>query len=250
MPAKSKTMDLSVLQSDVDAISALVRSIGANHKKIADLTDALETDKKTLASYSESVFWKDMGTEVSPEGDLILNQEVPLVYGNHEFDAGKMLRITAGFKVGKRELGCIDGVDAETAIPKLFGDATDKVFDCVDEAVVVSTPEQLSDNFYRRPELFDLVLRDNIKPEVMTEMKRAFPKAFDIVVRDKETYKRVYPDQVESKVNVTTKSGFLEAVGKLPAPILKRAKACIIGLLKENITIAVNVGNTSKASSR
>jgi hypothetical protein len=66
------------------------------------------------------------------------------------------------------------------------------------------------------------------------------------VVRDRETYKRVYPEQVEEKKVITTKSGFIEALGKLPPAILRKAKACIVGLLKDNVSFAVNVGNTSK----
>jgi hypothetical protein len=246
MASKAKTMDLSVLRDQFDSVQTLTKAIGINHKKIADLTDEMERDKSVLAKFSESMFWKDMGTEESEAGDMVLTQEIPEVFGNHEYDAGKSLRISVNAKVGKRDVGRVDGVDADIALPNLFGDAFPKCFDIDDEMVVTSSPEQLSANFYRRPELFNLTLRDDIKPEVMVEMKRAFPKAFDLLVRDKETYKRVYPDQVEGKQIITTKSGFLEQLGKLPPAILKKAKACIIGLLKENVTFAVNVGNTSK----
>jgi len=246
MAARAKTMDLAVLQDKVDVVTLLVKSIGSAHKKIADLTDELDIDKRILADFSSSMFWKDMGVEEAEAGNMALNQMIPEVYGNHEYDAGKMLRISVNAKMGKRDVGKVDGVDADVALPTLFGDAYPKCFDEDDELVVMSSPEQMSANFYRRPELFNLVLRDDIKPDVMVEMKRAFPKAFDFVVRDRETYKRVYPDQVEEKKIITTKSGFIEVLGKLPPAILKKAKACIVGLLKDNVTFAVNVGNTSK----
>jgi len=246
MAAKAKSMDLSVLQENFDTVNLLLKSIGGAHKKIADLTDELEQSKSTLSQFSSGVFWKDMGTEESESGDMILNQATPEVYGNHEYDAGKMLRISVNAKVGKRDVGRVDGVDADVALPSLFGDAFEKCFDVGDELVIMSSPEQMSANFYTRPELFNLVLRDDIKPEQMTEMKRAFPKAFDLVVRDRETYKRVYPAQVEETQVITTKSGFIEQIGKLPPAILRKAKACIIGLLKDNVTFAVNVGQTSK----
>jgi hypothetical protein len=247
MAARAKTMDLSVLQDKSDAVSALVKAIGSSHKKIADLTDELEKDKSNLAKFSTEIFWKDLGVEESAVGEMVLNQEIPVVYGNHEYDAGRMLRVSVNAKVGKRDIGRVDGEDAEIALPKLFGDSFTKCFDASDEDVIVSTPAQMSDNFYRRPELFNLVLRGDLKPEMLVDMKKAFPKAFDLVVNDRETYKRVYPEQVMSQKVITTKSGFLEVLGKLPPAILKRAKACIVGILKENVTFAVNVGQTSKS---
>lgn len=58
----------------------------------------------------------------------------------------------------------------------------------------------------------------------------------------------IVQDSQGSKFKVSL-TGILQSCGMkkfLPPAILKKAKACIIGLLKDNVTFAVNVGNTSK----
>lgn len=246
MAAKSKALNADCFDPKTwETVNSLIKAISTAHKKIADLTDSIDLYKKDLKVHGESIFWKELGVTVDKTTapyQYMVNGTVPNVYGNLECDAGKhRISITGTVKSGVVEE--VDGQPSLTALPKMFEDTVPKLFNTV--YTVTATPEQQSAQFYNgHPELFQLILKDDVKPETLQEIKRAFPKAFDLEVADSNAYATVYPDLVLKEFQV--KNGFLENFGKLADEIRQKAKSFFVGYIQKTLNFNVVVGPTAK----
>lgn len=214
-------------------ISKLVYDIKKRHTLVALESAELEKDKDRLKGFSEEKFFRD-----------ILKQE-PEVSTAYEFTTPEGV-VKNSFRFKSKPIVEINKKPAFDVLKGVFGSSAEDLFKTVDEIEITSDETEKFRQFGEHPHLFSATLRQDLSDDQLKLLVKGYPELFNISVKAKEEYARLYPGSVKKTVEVHAQKGFLEAVAKLPADVKKKARKFLTGFLKPAVSSAVSCSNGKK----
>ena len=237
MKAPSKSIEATAI--DIDKAVTLNGEVNSLSVELKTKKDELKEITDAIKKESLGHFQADMG----PIGE----ETQPQLYGNHEYISGNSL-VTVNYKMkaGGMTISKFGPMDACDVLPKVVGADYPKLF--TERKVLTTTVKELEDLAKTRPDLVAYSLDPSALPEAaLTLIKNQWPDAFSIHVADEATYIDEVPTALVH-TEVTTSTGFLAKVAKLPDDVQLKLRDFTRKVVETVTTSAVKYGN--RASSK
>lgn len=233
MSAKLIDQNAGLSDEDYARAEGLVVSIKQRHTTVTQETDKINAEKKELVEISTGLFFED------------LENEQPGIFGNHEYHTNDGT-VRINFKVRTASMDQINDQPAKHVLESEFGRYYPKLFN-EDVARTVSADQPtLRKQAQGTPNLFDVRLKP-LQPADLMKLVEEHPDWVELGVPDVEAYQKAYPGDVAEHATVRVKNGFLEALSKVPIPLLQKAREFLKTFLKPALQPAVVCGNRSQA---
>ena len=214
------------------------RRLASSIKKRAILVslekERLDTDKDKLKKYSVEQFYADLAGVT------------PVVVTNHEYHGTHGI-VTVNFKVSQSPKREYNGQPADRQLKELAGDSYAALFTEITSPEVRVEQSVLIEQAQEKPELFALLLKDELTAEQRKTVLNAHPEMFEVLVPDTTRYADTYPDCVTHPVDVVPQPNFLDKVSALPQAVKAKMKEFLRMFLSSALMPAVLTKDSAKS---
>ena len=213
---------------------------------VNDLSIKLKSSKATLTTKTKELSEASLKIFNTDIGDFT-DDRAPDIYGNHEYQCGsRLINVNFKTKSGGFTLHEISGHKACDLLPKMLGDKDyKKLFK--ETPNIKDDESKLNKVFLSRPDLIGQRLNSSaLPPDAMKDLIRKYPNAFTPYIIDSAAY-IAEVDGVEVTTEVTTASGFIGKVEKLPEEPRQKMRNLFRKIFNEVVTVAVKCGNKASA---
>ena len=194
----------------------------------------LDKATKDLTAESVKIFETDMGQ--------VAEDKTPDVFGNHEYIVGqRVVNVNFKMKSGGFSMREISGHKACDILPKVLGDEEyKKLF--IETEIIEEDDAKLIDVQGHRPDLVGYRLIGELPEDEIAVLAGKYPVLFKPYIKDKKKYiEEIQGAKVA--IEVSTSTGFIGAVAKLPGTVLYKVRDLFRKIFKEAVTTAVLTGN-------